>query len=121
MIAVAKARIHKSSPERSSIPRRHRELGCKIQWAGDWRRAYDYGDPEAEVLAVDAHDWNGDEFAQGTWMAYRPGQVVKHASNLQQPQGRIAFAGDYMMPADGIDASESGRIAAATVRARLAV
>ncbi len=21
-------------------------------WAGDWRRAYDYGDPEAEVLAV---------------------------------------------------------------------
>ena len=38
--------------KRSSIHRRHRELGGKIQWAGDWRRAYDYGDPEAEVLAV---------------------------------------------------------------------
>ncbi len=21
-------------------------------WAGDWRRAYDYGDPQAEALAV---------------------------------------------------------------------
>ena len=23
-----------------------------VQWAGDWRRAYDYGDPEGEALAV---------------------------------------------------------------------
>ncbi|MBV9007393.1 MAG: FAD-dependent oxidoreductase, partial [Solirubrobacterales bacterium] len=28
--------------------------------------------PEADVVAVDAHDWNADEFSQGTWMAYRP-------------------------------------------------
>jgi sarcosine oxidase, subunit alpha len=38
--------------KRSSIHRRHRELGAKIMWAGDWRRAYDYGDPEGEALAV---------------------------------------------------------------------
>ena len=38
--------------KRSSIHGRHRELGGTIQWAGDWRRAYDYGDPEAEALAV---------------------------------------------------------------------
>ena len=38
--------------KRSSIHGRHRELGAKIMWAGDWRRAYDYGDPEAEVQAV---------------------------------------------------------------------
>jgi sarcosine oxidase, subunit alpha len=38
--------------KRSSIHHRHRELGGRIQWAGDWRRAYDYGDPDAEVLAV---------------------------------------------------------------------
>jgi sarcosine oxidase subunit alpha len=38
--------------KRSSIHARHRELGARIMWAGDWRRAYDYGDPEAEVMAV---------------------------------------------------------------------
>jgi sarcosine oxidase subunit alpha len=38
--------------KRSSIHGRHRELGARVQWAGDWRRAYDYGDPEGEALAV---------------------------------------------------------------------
>ena len=36
----------------SSIHGRHRELGGDVKWAGDWRRAYDYGDPEGEALAV---------------------------------------------------------------------
>ena len=31
---------------------RHRELGGNIKWAGDWRRPYDYGDPEGEALSV---------------------------------------------------------------------
>jgi sarcosine oxidase subunit alpha len=38
--------------KRSAIHPRHRELGARVQWAGDWRRAYDYGDPQAEALAV---------------------------------------------------------------------
>jgi sarcosine oxidase, subunit alpha len=38
--------------KRSSIHGRHRELGANVLWAGDWRRAYDYGDPQAEALAV---------------------------------------------------------------------
>ncbi|HET9718475.1 MAG TPA: 2Fe-2S iron-sulfur cluster-binding protein [Solirubrobacteraceae bacterium] len=38
--------------KRSSIHQRHRQLGARINWAGDWRRAYDYGDPQAEALAV---------------------------------------------------------------------
>jgi sarcosine oxidase subunit alpha len=38
--------------KRSSIHHRHRELGADIKWAGDWRRAYDYGDPEGEAMAV---------------------------------------------------------------------
>jgi sarcosine oxidase subunit alpha len=38
--------------KRSSIHPRHRELGARVLWAGDWRRAYDYGDPQAEALAV---------------------------------------------------------------------
>jgi sarcosine oxidase, subunit alpha len=40
--------------KRSSIHRRHRELGATIRWAGDWHRAYDYGDPEGEALNVHA-------------------------------------------------------------------
>jgi len=38
--------------KRSSIQRRHRDLNANIKWAGDWRRAYDYGDPQGEALAV---------------------------------------------------------------------
>ncbi len=38
--------------KRSSIQPRHRALGATIRWAGDWRRVYDYGDPEGEALAV---------------------------------------------------------------------
>ena len=38
--------------KRSSIHARQREQGANVKWAGDWRRAYDYGDPEAEALAV---------------------------------------------------------------------
>ncbi|HEY5316446.1 MAG TPA: FAD-dependent oxidoreductase [Solirubrobacteraceae bacterium] len=38
--------------KRSSMHGRHRELGATVRWAGDWRRAYDYGDPEGEALAV---------------------------------------------------------------------
>jgi sarcosine oxidase subunit alpha len=38
--------------KRSAIHNRHRELGGTIKWAGDWRRAYDYGDPDGEALNV---------------------------------------------------------------------
>jgi sarcosine oxidase, subunit alpha len=38
--------------KRSSIHARHRELGANVMWAGDWRRAYDYGDPKSEAMAV---------------------------------------------------------------------
>jgi sarcosine oxidase subunit alpha len=38
--------------KRSAIHARHRELGARVMWAGDWRRAYDYGDPQGEALAV---------------------------------------------------------------------
>ena len=32
--------------KRSAIHARHRELGGNVMWAGDWRRAYDYGNPQ---------------------------------------------------------------------------
>ena len=38
--------------KRSAIHGRQREQNAHVKWAGDWRRAYDYGDPDAEALAV---------------------------------------------------------------------
>jgi sarcosine oxidase subunit alpha len=38
--------------KRSPLHGMHRDLGASIKWAGDWRRAYDYGDPEGEALSV---------------------------------------------------------------------
>ena len=59
----------------------------------DIRRAIDHFVPGARVLATDAHDWNADEFARGTWMAYRPGQLMRYHSAFQEAEGRLAFAG----------------------------
>jgi monoamine oxidase len=78
--------------------------------------------PNAEILATDAHDWNADEFSQGTWMAYRPGQVMRNASPLQRPEGRLAFAGSDLASGwcgwiDG--AIESGHRAARAVQEML--
>ncbi len=71
--------------------------------------------PTPTSSATDAHDWNADEFSQGTWMAYRPGQVMRHASALQRPEGRLTFAGSDLASgwAGWIDgAVESGHRAA---------
>jgi sarcosine oxidase subunit alpha len=38
--------------KRSAVHGRHRELGGNVLWAGDWRRPYDYGDPQGETMAV---------------------------------------------------------------------
>lgn len=38
--------------KRSALHAKHRALGANVRWAGDWRRAYDYGDPRGETLAV---------------------------------------------------------------------
>jgi oxygen-dependent protoporphyrinogen oxidase len=43
-----------------------------------------------------------------------------HAVRLASGHGRIAFAGDYMMPRDESEASASGRRAAILIRERLA-
>ena len=79
--------------------------------------------PDAEVVATDAHDWNADEFSQGTWMAYRPGQVMRFATALQEPEGRLTFAGSDLASgwAGWIDgAIESGSRAAREVELILA-
>jgi len=41
--------------KRTALHDRHRALHADVRWAGDWRRAYDYGDPAAEARHVAAH------------------------------------------------------------------
>ena len=38
--------------KRSALHDRHRDRSADVRWAGDWRRAYHYGDPQAEARAV---------------------------------------------------------------------
>jgi monoamine oxidase len=51
--------------------------------------------PEAEVIAMHAHDWAGDPYSRGTWSVLRPGQVHAAWSTLRMPEGRVHFAGAH--------------------------
>jgi sarcosine oxidase, subunit alpha len=92
--------------KRSSIHNAHRELGASIKWAGDWRRAYDYGDPEGEALNV--HEAAGliDVSTLGKLLVRGPqaGQFLdrlypNRLSNLKV--GRVRY---------GVLSSDAGRI-----------
>ena len=92
--------------KRSSIHGRHRDMGATIMWAGDWRRAYDYGDPRGEALAV--HEAAGliDVSTLGKLIVRGPdaGELLdrlypNRLSNLKP--GRIRY---------GVVTSDAGRI-----------
>jgi monoamine oxidase len=76
----------------------------------------------ATVEEVYGHDWIGDPFSKGTWLALRPGQPQAHG-RIETHWGAIHlagadFAGVWSGWVDG--AIESGRITAADVDAALA-
>ncbi|QPP05286.1 FAD-dependent oxidoreductase [Streptomyces bathyalis] len=76
--------------------------------------------PDAEVIAVDGHDWTNDRLSRGTWANLRPGQLTSVIPELQQPEGPVHFAGsDYATAWLGyIDgAIESALVTAARIRA----
>jgi sarcosine oxidase subunit alpha len=92
--------------KRSAIHGRHRDQGANVMWAGDWRRAYDYGDARAEALAV--HEAAGliDVSTLGKLIVRGPdaGELLDRLypnrfSNLKP--GRIRY---------GVIASDAGRI-----------
>jgi sarcosine oxidase, subunit alpha len=92
--------------KRSSIHARQREQGANVMWAGDWRRAYDYGDPKAEALAVHKAAGLIDVSTLGKLIVRGPdaGELLDRLypnrfSNLQP--GRIRY---------GVIASDAGRI-----------
>lgn len=74
--------------------------------------------PDLEVLAVETHDWVGDEYSQQTWPMHKPGFLTKHLADLQKTDGRVIlsgtdFANGWSAFIDG--AIESGLTAARTV------
>ncbi len=92
--------------KRSSIHPRHRALGANVKWAGDWRRAYDYGDPEGEALAVNRAAGLIDVSTLGKLLVRGPeaGEFLDRLypnrfSNLKP--GRIRY---------GVISSDAGRI-----------
>ncbi len=77
-----------------------------MRWAGDWRRAYDYGDPEGEALAVQRTAGLIDVSTLGKLLVRGPdaGELLDRLytgrmSNLAA--GRIRY---------GLMTSEAGRI-----------
>jgi nicotine dehydrogenase len=46
-----------------------------------------------EVLDVHGHAWGADPYSRGGNTCYRPGQLTRYLADLQQPLGRLAFAG----------------------------
>jgi monoamine oxidase len=75
--------------------------------------------PDVDVVAVDAHDWNADHFARGTWMAPRPGQLelIAILNDSSQTNGVHFAGGDLSVDAYGTieGAIVSGRRAAARI------
>jgi monoamine oxidase len=49
--------------------------------------------PEAEVIAVDAHDWNSDPLFDGTYRVDRPGEALDFLRAMNEPEGPVIFAG----------------------------
>jgi monoamine oxidase len=49
--------------------------------------------PEARVLDCDAHDWNRDPLFDGGWRIDRAGVAYDFPRIMNEPEGRIVFAG----------------------------
>ncbi|MFG3497336.1 flavin monoamine oxidase family protein [Streptomyces sp. NPDC047928] len=49
--------------------------------------------PEATVVNHRAMEWTKDRYARGGWGLRRPGQLLRQLPAIQQPHGRIVFAG----------------------------
>lgn len=55
--------------------------------------------PAAELVAWDWHDWIGDPFARGTWVALPAEESWICDPEIWRPEGRIAFATSDFAPA----------------------
>jgi monoamine oxidase len=74
-----------------------------------------------QVLTACSYDWQADPFAQHAYIHHAPGYLTEALPLLRQPEGRVAFAGDYLSMFVGYmeGALESGETAAQWAMARL--
>ncbi|NEA65800.1 NAD(P)/FAD-dependent oxidoreductase [Streptomyces sp. SID12488] len=49
--------------------------------------------PEARVVDYRAKEWHKDPYARGGWGLRRPGQLLRQLPRIQEPFGRVVFAG----------------------------
>jgi monoamine oxidase len=50
-------------------------------------------EPGAKVLDFLGTDWGADRYARGGWSFMKPGQLTRELRAIQQPHGRVSFAG----------------------------
>lgn len=74
-----------------------------------------------QILTACSYDWQADPFAQHAYIHHAPGYLTEALPLLRQPEGRVAFAGDYLSMFVGYmeGALESGETAARWAMARL--
>ncbi len=65
---------------------------CRIEDPAWLQEQVDRIIPGYTVLDATAHDWQADEFAQGTWCVHRPGWYGRFHAAMQEPDGRVIFA-----------------------------
>jgi monoamine oxidase len=72
--------------------------------------------PDAAELAQSVHSqaWQRDRYVHGAYALYRPGQWFTIRPLLQQPHGKVLFAGEHLADAQGFmeGAVSTGEIAA---------
>jgi monoamine oxidase len=69
------------------------------------------------AIAIEAQPWQSDEYTQGAYALYRPGQWFGLRAILQEPHERVYFAGEHLAEEQGFmeGAVVTGRDAAANV------
>ena len=91
---------------RSALDAEHRDLGAAMDWAGVWRRAYDYGDAGAEALHVHRQAGLIDVSPLGKFLVQGPDA----ASFLDRIYPNRLSSLDSMRIRYGVLVSEAGRI-----------
>ena len=72
--------------------------------------------PGYDIVDSYAHNWTGDEFANGTWSMYRPNQLTRYLRELQRPENRVFVATSDV--ADGWNGFIDGAIESGLANAR---
>jgi monoamine oxidase len=72
----------------------------------------------SSAVAIEAQPWQKDEYTQGAYALYRPGQWFGLRAILQEPHQRVYFAGEHLADEQGFmeGAVVTGQDAAANVQ-----